>query len=125
MIYHSVPKEIAEANEERGVFRFTNFYGATITGWIPISKEWVDKQINSAKSTAPAHNDFLGEELAVGDYVLVMERSAWLIARVLAFTESRVKVLVYSDADNASAGPRSILKRPAGVAKIQPTILSD
>lgn len=122
LIYHPVPKEVAETHEQ-GAFSLVNYYGEQVTPWILMNDrqaERVAKAIKAAKSSASPHKDILGEELAVGDYVVVthMETADLQIGKVLAFTDKKVRVLSYH-------GYGVILKNPSGLAKINPVILFD
>lgn len=123
LVYHPVTKEVAETHES-GAFSLVNYYGAQVTPWRLMNDrkaEKVAKAIKAAKSSAPPHKDILGEELAVGDYVVMsqMETADLYIGKVLAFTEKKVRVLSYSGYYDV------LLKNPSGLTKINPVILSD
>lgn len=122
LVYHPVPKEVAET-DENGAFSLVNYYGERVTPWILMNSkhfERVAKAISAAKSSAPPHKDILGEPLAVGDYVVIsqMETADLYVGKVLAFTDKKVRVLSYSNYG-------VILKNASGLAKISPVILSD
>lgn len=122
-IYHPVSQEIAENDEERGVFSLTNNDGEQIMNWTLIRKEWAKEATRSVKSTGPAHKDILGEVLALGDYVAYATTSAELgIGKVIAFTDKKVRLLAYNDAFRAITNS---LKLPAGIIKIQPNKVSE
>lgn len=122
LVYHPATKEVAETHES-GAFSLVNYYGERVTPWILMNSrhfQQVEKAIRAAKSSAPPHKDILGEELAVGDYVVIshMETADLYIGKVLAFTEKKVRVLSYSNYG-------VILKNASGLAKINPVILFD
>lgn len=123
LVYHPVAKEVAETHES-GVFSLVNYYGAQVTPWQFLNgpkAEKVAKAVRAAKSSAPPHKDILGEELAVGDYVVMsqMETADLYIGKVLAFTEKKVRVLSYCGYYDV------LLKNSSGLTKINPVILFD
>jgi hypothetical protein len=123
LVYHPVTKEVAETHEN-GAFSLVNYHGVQVTPWRLMNDrkaEKVAKAVKAAKSSAPPHKDILGEELAVGDYVVItqMETADLYIGKVLAFTEKKVRVISYCGYYDV------LLKNPSGLAKINPVILSD
>lgn len=122
-VYHPVPKEVAMTHED-GALSLVNYYGEQITPWVLINDrngQKVARDVKAAKSSAPPHKDILGEELAVGDYVVISqtETADIYIGKVLAFTSQKVRVLCYSPYYGVS------LKNASGLAKISPVILFD
>ena len=123
LVYHPVPQDVAETHEQ-GVFSLVNYYGKQVTPWQflnGLKAEKVAKAVKAAKSSAPPHEDAVGEPLAIGDYVGMtqMETADLYIGKVLAFTEKKVRVLSYSGYYDV------LLKNASGLVKIQPHILSD
>lgn len=123
LVYHPVAQDIAET-DDAGAFSIVNYYGKQVTPWILLNSEVAQKlqrSVDSAKNTGKPHQDFLGEELAIGDYVALshMETAELNVGKVIAFTDKKIRVLRYTGYYEL------VLKNPSGLVKIQPNILSD
>lgn len=124
IIYHQVSQEIAENDEERGVFCLMNTEGEQLTCWTPLSLKWVEQTMRTVKSTGTPQKDLLGELLTVGDYVALPNSSSeLLIGKVIGFTDKKVRVLAYDHIRSFGSIANS-LRFPNAIIKIQPTILS-
>ena len=122
-VYNQVPQDIAENDEENGVFCLVNNKGEEVSQWIPLNHESTRRTVEAlreTKSKGSPHKDIAGEELAIGDFVATANNvNAELdVGKVVAFTDKKVRVLIYRDFVISS-------KNPFGLVKIHPSILSD
>lgn len=125
IVYQQVPQEVAENDEERGVFCLVNNEGEQITYWTPLSTKWVENAMRTVKSMGVPQKDLLGELLSVGDYVaLPSSASELLIGRVIGFTEKKVRVLAYDHMRSFGSITNS-LRFPNAIIKIQPNRFSE
>lgn len=122
LVYHVAPQDVAEAHEE-GHFCVTSNSGDILTTWMKLHgphAEQIAKTLKAVKSIGGPHKDVLQEDLAIGDYVMLAPNPAEMsIAKVLAFTPQKVRLLVYGRSYDVTA------KNPSGLVKINPNILSD
>jgi hypothetical protein len=123
-VYHSVPQEFAENDEENGYFCLANNKGERVSPWIPLNRELTKRTMESLrtmKSKGAPHKDIMGEELAIGDFVALgqNENAELDVGKVVAFTDKKVRILIYRWWFEA------VLKNPSGLIKIQPNIISD
>jgi hypothetical protein len=123
-VYHPVSQDVAETDEENGYFSLVNNKGAKVSPWIPLKTEYTKRTLESLrtiKSKGAPLQDMMDEELAIGDFVALSNKdNAELeVGKVVAFTEKKVRVLIYRWWFETS------LKNPSGLIKIQPNILSD
>lgn len=123
-VYHPAPQEAAETDEENGYFCLVNNQGKEVSAWIPLNNAITKKTIESLrtmKSKGAPHKDIMGEELAIGDFVALgqNENAELDVGKVVAFTDKKVRVLIYRWWFEA------VLKNPSGLIKIQPHILSE
>lgn len=121
-VYHIVPKEVAET-DENGMFSILNNSGKQVSEWIKLNSDFtqeVDRAVAAAKSSSTPHEDYLGEELAVGDYVSFSTDGPNLcVGKVVSFTPKKVRIIDYCYYYAV------VSKNPSGLAKIHPDILSD
>jgi hypothetical protein len=122
-VFHPVSEDVAATNEEDGFFCLVNNLGEEVSVWIPLNN-WTKRTLESlptVKSKGGPHKDIMGEELAIGDFVALtgVETADLVVGKVVAFTDKKVRVLVYRWWFEV------VLKNPSGLIKIQPQILSE
>lgn len=123
-VYHPVPQEIAENNEDNGFFCLVNNLGEEVSPWIPLNMEFTKKTVEALrtmKSKGGPHKDIMGEELAIGDFVALgrNDNAELEVGKIVAFTDKKIRVLIYRWWFEA------VLKNPSGLIKIQPHIISE
>lgn len=128
VIYHQVSQEVAENDEDRGVFCLINTEGEQITLWTPVSLKWVEQTMRTVKSTGVPQKDLLGELLSVGDYVALPTSTAESeIGKVIGFTAHKVRILAYTHTGymGTFGALGNVLRFPKALIKIQPNRFSE
>lgn len=123
-VYHPVPQDVAETDEENGFFCLVNNKGEEVSRWIPLNrftKETIEELKIMRPSKGKPQKDIMGEELAIGDFVALAnnDNAELIVGKVVAFTDKKVRVLIYQWWYGTS------LKNPSGLVKLQPNIISE
>lgn len=123
-VFHPVPQDVAETDEENGFFCLVNNKGDEVSPWIPLNRALTKRTVEALrtmKSKGKPQKDIMGEELAIGDFVALSnsDNAELVVGKVVAFTDKKVRVLLYQWWYETS------LKNPSGLIKIQPNIISE
>jgi hypothetical protein len=121
--YHLAPKDFAET-DKRGMKMLVSATGAPLTDWVPIKRPTGDITALKLKSKAPALPDFMGTQLAVGDYVVTyVKRYVDLqVCEVIGFVkQGKVRIMPVDNIEQT----HGLLKFPTEIVQIPHSVLGD
>lgn len=118
---HLTPKDFAETHKE-GIKMFVSATGVPLTDWMPVKRVAYDLTAIKRSSQHPAITDFMGTQLAVGDYVVTHHRKMddLQICEIIGFVKQGKARLLPVDNFEQSHG---ILKFPQEIVQVPSTIL--
>jgi hypothetical protein len=120
---HLTPKDFAETHD-KGVKMFVKANGEPLTDWMRVQRMVHDLTAVKRNSKAPAVKDFMGTELAVGDYVVThyRKKEALQVCEVIGFVkQGKARILPVADFEQT----HGILRFPHEMVQVPFTVLGE
>lgn len=121
--YQLSPKELVEDHED-GYKQLVSVTGVPLSGWTKIKRYPVDLTKIIKTSQAPAIADYMGTQLAVGDFVVAKHRKEddLQIGRIIGFVkQGKARILPVHDYEQSTG----FLKFPSEMVKVPTALLGD
>lgn len=124
--FHLTPKDFAETHEN-GMKMLVSVTGAPLTDWFSVKRVAYDLTSIKRNSKATALTDFMGAQLAVGDYVVTHYRKMddLQVCEVIGFVkQGKARILPVGNFEQSHGilrFPREMVQIPAYVLGEDPT----